>query len=72
MDPGPKCGLLLILATKLKLSVKCDVCPGVIANRIGKLFSITEGWSAITSHASGSKHKQYLAEYLEAETDNIR
>ena len=49
----------------------CKVCPGVTANRIGKSFSITEGWSAITSHASGSKHKQYLAEYL-GETDNVR
>ena len=50
----------------------CKVCPGVTANRMGKSFSIMEGWTAITSHASGSKHKQYLAEYLEAETDNIR
>ena len=71
MDPGLMCGFLLILVTSHQSKAVCKVCPGVTANRIGKSFSITEGWSAITSHASGLKHKQYLAEYL-GETDNVR
>ena len=40
----------------------CKLCPGVTANKNGKAFSITEGWTAVTSHASGAKHKQYLEE----------
>ena len=67
---GSRTNIWLTVHTEDQTKAICKVCPGVLPNKKGKSFSITEGWTAITSHASGSKHKQYLAE-LEAET-NIR
>ena len=39
----------------------CGVCPGSTHNR-KREFSVKEGFTAVTQHASGAKHKKYFEE----------
>ena len=48
----------------------CLVCPGTDDCPRGKPINISEGFTAVTSHAAGAKHKQYFQQTQEDPNHN--
>ena len=48
----------------------CLVCPGSAGCPRGKAFNISEGFTAVTSHAAGAKHKKFFQQTQEDPNHN--